>query len=89
MYLFLENECIRQYSDIVNTGKTYEKMCKIKRDESIWIKTEVIEKINRVEDIETSEREDVFTAIGLLMENSPLEISCEKWMLWFDEVRDF
>lgn len=51
--------------------------------------TEFIQKINQLEGIETTEREDVGTAVRQLMENAPLEISDEKWMLWFDEVRDF
>lgn len=50
---------------------------------------EFVEKINRLKDIETTEREDVGTAISLLAENSSLEIAPEKWRLWFDEARDF
>lgn len=50
---------------------------------------EFVEKINQLDGIETTEREDVFTAVGQLVENAPLEISDEKWALWFDEVRDF
>lgn len=50
---------------------------------------ELIEKINRMEGIETTEREDVCAAIGQLMENTSLEISSEKWMGWFDEARTF
>lgn len=51
--------------------------------------TEFIIKINGLEGIETSERDDVGTAISQLIENSSFEISPEKWMLWFDEVREF
>ena len=51
--------------------------------------SEFIQKINQLEGIETTEREDVGTAVRQLMENAPFKISDEKWMLWFDEVRDF
>lgn len=50
---------------------------------------EFVKKINRLKDMETTEREDVGTAISLLMEHAPIEISSEKWMSWFDEVREF
>lgn len=51
--------------------------------------TEFVMKINGLKGIETSERDNVGMAIGQLIENSSLEISYEKWMNWFDEVRDF
>lgn len=45
--------------------------------------------INQLEGIETSEREDVGTAIGHFIDSSSFEIPQEKWQIWFDEVRDF
>lgn len=56
--------------------------------------TEFIQKINRLDGIETTEREDVFTAIlqlkeGLDKECLSVEISPEKWEQWFDEIREF
>ena len=50
---------------------------------------EFVGKINRLDNIETTEREDAGTAVGQLAENAPLEIPDEKWMLWFDEAREF
>lgn len=50
---------------------------------------EFVGKINRLDNIETTEREDAGTAVGQLVENAPLEIPDEKWMLWFDEAREF
>ena len=50
---------------------------------------EFIEKINRLDGIETTEREDVFTAILQLKEEAKIDISPEKWELWFDETREF
>lgn len=51
--------------------------------------TEFVEKINRLSGIETTEREDVHTAVSQLMETYALEVSPEKWTSWFDETRDF
>lgn len=48
-----------------------------------------VEKINRLNGIETTEREDVGDAIKQLIQSAPLDISPEKWMLWFDETRNF
>lgn len=66
---------------------------KIKKSESEYkvheAVIEFVEKINRLRGIETTEREDVYTAISQLMENSSFKISRKKWTLWFDEVRDF
>lgn len=50
---------------------------------------EFVEKINRLDNIETTGREDAGTAVGQLVEHSSLEIPDEKWMLWFDEAREF
>ncbi len=49
----------------------------------------LIKVINGMDGIETSEREDVGEAVGQLKEYAPIEISPEKWELWFDEERDF
>lgn len=56
--------------------------------------TEFIQKINRLDGIETTEREDVFTAVlqlkeGLDKECLSVKISPEKWEQWFDEIREF
>lgn len=48
-----------------------------------------IEAINKLPDIETTEREDTGTAVSQLVEASGLEISQETWERWFDELRDF
>lgn len=50
---------------------------------------EFIEKINRLDGIETTEREDVFTAILQLKEGAKIDILPEKWELWFDALREF
>lgn len=51
--------------------------------------TEFIEKINRLDGIETTEREDVYTAILQFAQGVDLDISAQKWEEWFDEVREF
>lgn len=48
-----------------------------------------IKTVNKLQGIETSEREDVGTAIEQLAEASPIEIPQEKWQVWFDEIREF
>lgn len=48
-----------------------------------------VEKINKLENIESTERDDVYTALCTIMKNSPINIDNETWKLWFDEVRDF
>lgn len=50
---------------------------------------EFIQKINKLKNIETTEREDVYTAISQLIEHSSFDIPLEKWSLWFDETRYF
>lgn len=50
---------------------------------------EFIEKINELDGIETTEREDVYTAITQLKEGAVIDIAPEKWEQWFDEVREF
>lgn len=48
-----------------------------------------IDVINQLDNIETSEREDVGTAIYQFIESSPLAISQEKAQMWFDDTRNF
>lgn len=48
-----------------------------------------IERINQLHNIETSEREDVGTAVNQLIEASAVEISQQTGEMWFDEMRDF
>ncbi len=50
---------------------------------------EYTEKFNNLDDIETIEREDIYSALCKIMNNSPVEINNEKWVLWFDEKRNF
>lgn len=51
--------------------------------------TDFIEKINRLENIESTERDDVYSALSMLMKNTPIKIEKEVWENWFDEVRTF
>lgn len=46
-------------------------------------------KLNKIDNIESEERDDVYIALCKIMDNSPIEISYEKWFSWFDETRDF
>lgn len=50
---------------------------------------EFTKKMNTFEDIETVERDDIYTALCIIMKNSPIEIEHDKWFQWFDETRDF
>jgi len=45
--------------------------------------------INRLDGIETGEREDAGTAVEQLAGYSPVEIAPEKWGAWFDAEREF
>lgn len=45
--------------------------------------------INTLPTIETSEREDVWTAINQLAETSSINVSTDLLTLWFDEARKF
>lgn len=56
------------------------------------IKDAIIEytnKYNKMDDIETIEREDTYTALSILMKNSPIKIEHDTWQRWFDDTRDF
>ena len=48
-----------------------------------------VDAINKLSDIETSEREDTGTAVSQLIEASGLDIPQETGQKWFDEIRDF
>ena len=48
-----------------------------------------VEKINKLDNIETVERDDTYTAINLIMKKSPLKVETKEWEHWFDEVREF
>ncbi|MCL1992224.1 MAG: hypothetical protein FWG66_04685 [Spirochaetes bacterium] len=48
-----------------------------------------IDTLNKLPNMETSEREDAGEAVRQLAESSPLGISQEKAGKWFDEARDF
>lgn len=48
-----------------------------------------VQVINKLPNIETSEREDAGIAVDYLIENSILDISKDTANKWFDEVRDF
>jgi hypothetical protein len=50
---------------------------------------EFVEVINKLSNIETSEREDAGTAVNQLVKSSVLRISQEKGNEWFDEIRGF
>ena len=50
---------------------------------------EFVEVINKLPNIETSEREDVGIAVSQLVKSSVLDISEETGNKWFDEIRDF
>jgi len=39
--------------------------------------------------VESFERDDIYTALEILMKNSPININYKDWTRWFDEVRDF
>lgn len=48
-----------------------------------------VDAINKLSDIETSEREDTGTAVSQLIEASGLDIPPDTGQKWFDETRDF
>ena len=56
------------------------------------IKNAIIEftnKMNCLENIESVERDDIYSALHIIMQNSPIEVDVFKWGEWFDETRDF
>lgn len=46
-------------------------------------------KFNKMDDIETIERDDTYRALCILMKSSPIKIEHDTWLEWFDETRDF
>jgi len=46
-------------------------------------------KFNKMPNIETVERDDIYIALCILMKNSPIKIEHDIWLQWFDETRDF
>ena len=42
-----------------------------------------------MDDIETTERDDIYTGLCILMKNSPINIEHDTWLKWFDEIRKF
>lgn len=44
---------------------------------------------NKMDDIESIEREDIYTSLCILMKNSPIKIEHDIWLKWFDETRNF
>ena len=44
---------------------------------------------NKLDGIETDEREDIGSAVEKLVTASSLDIPPESWQDWFDSVRDF
>lgn len=50
---------------------------------------EYTEIMNKLDNIETIERDDIYIALKRIMDNSKIKIEEDKWLLWFDETRDF
>lgn len=46
-------------------------------------------KMNKLKDIETVEREDIYTALCTIMENTKVKIDYNTWFNWFDNLREF
>lgn len=44
---------------------------------------------NKMDSIETVERDDIYRGLCQLMKNSPINIEQNTWLEWFDEVRNF
>ena len=42
-----------------------------------------------MDDIETVERDDIYSGLCTLMKNSPITIEPDEWLGWFDEAREF
>ena len=45
--------------------------------------------MNKLKNIETEEREDIYTALEIIMENAKVEVAYDTWFNWFDNLRDF
>ena len=44
---------------------------------------------NKLNDIETIERDDIYKSLCMLMKNSSIFIEEDVWLKWFNEIRDF
>ena len=44
---------------------------------------------NKMDEIETFERDDIYRGLCILMKNSPININHAIWIKWFDEERNF
>ena len=44
---------------------------------------------NKMNGIETIERDDIYIGLCTLMKNSPINIEHDTWQNWFDEIRKF
>lgn len=70
--------------------KCYKEIKRLKTEEEIKQSIiRFIQVINSLDDIETTEREDVGVAVKQLIENSLVDILDEKVEQWYDEYRDF
>lgn len=45
--------------------------------------------MNKLKNIETEEREDIYTALETIMENAKVEVAYDTWFSLFDNLRDF
>lgn len=71
-------------------GKCLKKIKLSKSDNDIKnVILEYTNSFNKMSDIETIEREDIYNALISIMKNSPIDIKWDKWTNWFDETRDF
>ncbi len=44
---------------------------------------------NKMDNIESVERDDIYSGLDTIMKNCPINIKYEDWFKWFDETRDF
>ena len=51
--------------------------------------SEYTSSFNKMKDIETVEREDIYAGLVTIMKNSPIDIKYDVWFNWFDETRNF
>lgn len=51
--------------------------------------SEYTSSFNKMKDIETVEREDIYAGLVTIMKNSPIDIKYDVWFNWFDEARNF
>ena len=56
------------------------------------LKTAVVEytgKMNKLKNIESTERDDIYSALELIMKNAKVKIDSDIWFNWFEEFREF